>query len=141
MSRYLLLRSEGNANTRVKASLERGEHALETWRSLSWEYDPKGLGTELVELSDLVSPSRLKAKTLTDIGMAIESWEALERRHKERQGIELPEKVRISILFKLIPEKLAEEILKPITKWTSYTALRGDHLHTLQHLRTTGRPP
>ena len=92
MSRYLLLRSEGNANTRVKASLERGEHALETWRSLSWEHDPKGLGTELVELSDLVSPSKLKAKTLTDIGKAIESWEALERRHKERQGIELPEK-------------------------------------------------
>jgi hypothetical protein len=45
MSRYLLLRSEGNANTRVKASFERNEHPLEKWRSLSWEYDPKGLGT------------------------------------------------------------------------------------------------
>ena len=50
--------------------------------------------------------------------MAIESGEAMERRHKERQGIELPEKVRISILFKLITEKPAEEILKQITKWT-----------------------
>ena len=72
--------------------------------------------------------------------MASESWEAMERRHQERQGIELPEKVRISILSKLIPEKLAEEILKQITKWTSYTALRG-HLHTLQHLRTSGSAP
>jgi len=98
MSRYLLLLSEGNANTRVKASPAQGEHALETWRSLSWEYDRKGLGTEFVELSDLVSTSKLRAKTLTDIGMAIESWEALERRHKERQGIELPEKVRMSMI-------------------------------------------
>jgi len=88
MTRYLFLRSEGNANTIIKASMERDEHPLETWRSLSWEYDPKGLGTELLELSDLVSPSKLRAKTLAGISMAIESWEAMERRHKERQGIE-----------------------------------------------------
>ena len=72
--------------------------------------------------------------------MAIESWEAMERRHKERQGIELPEKVRTSILFQLVPEKLAEDILKHTTKWNSYTALR-DHLHTIQHLRTSGTAP
>ena len=67
MSRFLLLQSVGNANTLIKASMERNEHPLETWRSLSWEYDPKGLGTELLELSDLVSPNKLRAKTLADI--------------------------------------------------------------------------
>jgi hypothetical protein len=140
MTRFLLLQSVGNANTLIKASMERNEHPLETWRSLSWEYDPKGLGTELLELSDLVSPNKLRAKTLADISMAIESWEAMERRHKERQGIALDEKIRISILFQLVPEKLAQDILKQTTKWTSYTALR-DHLHTLQHLRTSGAAP
>ena len=40
--------------------------------------------------------------------MAIEAWEEQERRHKERQGVELPEKVRTSILFQLAPEKLPD---------------------------------
>ena len=40
LTRYLSLRSEGNANTMIKASIERGEHPLETWRALSWEHDP-----------------------------------------------------------------------------------------------------
>lgn len=144
MTRYLPLRSAGNANTMIKAFTERNEHPLETWRFLSWEHDPKGLGSEMVELSDLVSPIKLRGKSLPEISTAIESWEAMERRHKQRQGIELPEKVLISVLisvlFKLIPEQLAEEILKQTTKWTSYSALK-DFLHTLKHLRTTGSAP
>ena len=40
MTRYLSLRSEGNARTMVKASIVRNEHHLETLRSLSREYDP-----------------------------------------------------------------------------------------------------
>ena len=83
----------------VKASIERGEHPLEAWRALSWEHDPKGLGSERTELSGLVSPTKLRANSLAEISSAIESWEAMERRHKQRQGVELPEKVRISILF------------------------------------------
>ena len=83
---------------------------------------------------------KMHTKSLPEISMAIELGGAMERRHKQRQGIELPEKVRISILFKLIPEKLAEEILKQTNKWTSYIDLK-DHLHTLQHFRTTGSAP
>ena len=92
MTRYLSLRSERNANTIIKASMERNEHPLETWSILSWEHDPKGLGFELVDLSDIVSPITLRAKSLPEISMAIESWEAMERRHTEGQGIELPRK-------------------------------------------------
>ena len=140
LSRFLKLRSEGNANTLIEASQARREHPLETWRILSWEYDPKGLGSELTELHDLVSPSKLRAKSIAGLSMAIEAWEEQERRHKERQGVELPEKVRTSILFQLAPEKLSEEILKQATKWTSYTALK-EHLHALQHQRTNGPAP
>ena len=64
MTRYFSLRSEGNAYTMIKAPIERNEHPLETWRFLSWEHDPKGLGSELVELSDVVSPTKLRAKSL-----------------------------------------------------------------------------
>ena len=73
LTRYLSLRSEGNANTMIKASIDRGEHPLETWRALSWEHDPKGLGSELIELSGLVSPTKLKAKSIAEISSAIEA--------------------------------------------------------------------
>ena len=76
----------------IKASVERNEHPPEKWRDLSWEHDPKGLGTELIESSGLVSPTKLRAESLAGISAAIESWEAMERRHKHRQGIELPER-------------------------------------------------
>ena len=69
----------------VKASKDKGEHVLETWRLLSTEFDPKGLGTELVELSDLITPEKLKAKNPAGISAAIESWEAMERRVTKRQ--------------------------------------------------------
>ena len=35
LTRYLTLRSEGNANTMIKTSVERNEHPLETWRAMS----------------------------------------------------------------------------------------------------------
>ena len=51
LSRYLKLRTEGNANTIVKAAQARKEHPLEQWRRLSWEHDPKGLGTRIETMS------------------------------------------------------------------------------------------
>ena len=113
---------------------------LEQWRRLSWENDPKGLGSELVELQEPTNPEKMRSKTVAGISSAIELWEELERRHRERQGIELPEKLRISILFKLIPTELAREILQQTTKWTSYTQLK-EHLHSLQFIRTSGPAP
>lgn len=138
--RYLKLRTEGNAKVIVKAAQSDRVHVLEQWRRLSWEYDPIGLGTELIELQELTSPERLRAKTEAGISAAIEQWEEMERRHRDRQGVQLPDKVRISVLFKLIPAKLAEEILKQTTKWASYTQLK-EHLHSVQFLRTKGPAP
>ena len=140
LGRYLRLRTQGNAKTVIKAAQSSYAHVLEQWRKLSWEYDPKGLGSELVELHDLTSPEKIRAKTTGGISAAIELWEDLERRHKERNGLELPEKIRISILFKLIPADLADEILKQTTKWSSYTVLKN-HLLALQFLRTKGQAP
>ena len=139
MSRFLRLNTEGHANTMVKASADKGEHALETWRLLSKEFDPKGLGTELVELSDLVTPAKLRAKNPTGISAAIESWESMERRVLERQDTRLPEKIRVTCLLKLVPEKLAGDVLKQQAVW-QYQKLK-DHLLTLQHLQTNGPAP
>ena len=140
LKRYLKLRTEGNAKTIIKSAQASDTHVLEQWRRLSWEHDPIGLGTELLELHELTSPEKLRAKQTSGISAAIEIWEDLERRHRERQGVVLPEKVRISVLFKLIPALLADEILKQTTKWVSYTQLK-EHLHSLQFLRTNGPAP
>ena len=53
------------------------------------------------------------------MGAAIETWEEQERRHKERQGVEFPEKTRIAVLFQLAPKKVSEELLKQTTNPTS----------------------
>ena len=57
----------------MKASSDLDEHPLETWRALSWEYDPKGLGKELFELNDLLTTAKLRAKNTAGISMAIEA--------------------------------------------------------------------
>ena len=48
LRRYLKLRTQGNAKTIVKAVQADKLNVLEQWRRLSWEYDPIGLGTELL---------------------------------------------------------------------------------------------
>ena len=125
LQRYFKLRTEGNAKTIIKPAQADRFNILEQWRRLSWEYDPINLGTDLIELQELTSPEKLRAKTINGISAAIERWEELERRHRDRQGTQLPDKVRISVLFKLIPAALADKILKQTTKWVSYTQLKG----------------
>ena len=122
MSRYIRFRKEGTAKFMVKSAHATGEHVLEQWRRVSWESDPKGLGSELRELQELTSTTSLRSEAVAGISSAIASWEELERRHRKRQGLELPEKLRISILFKLIPVKLAEEILKQNKMYFLHTA-------------------
>ena len=142
LSRYLKLRTVGGSHAAsiVKAAQEKKLHPLEQWRRLSREYDPQGLGSEFVEMQELMAPEKLRAKTAAGISIAIETWEEMERRHKKRNDLELPEKLRTSILFKLIPAELATEILRTTTKWTSYEQLK-DHLLSLQFLRTNGPAP
>ena len=86
LRRYLKLRTEGNAKTLIKSAQADQIHVLEQWRRLSWEYDPIGLGTELIELQELTSPERLRAKTISGIGAAIERWEELERHTEIGKG-------------------------------------------------------
>ena len=83
----------------VKASKDKGEHVLETWRILSKELDPKGLGTELVELSELITPEKLRAKNPAGISAAIESWEAMERRVTKRQETQNYRRKSVSLVF------------------------------------------
>ena len=134
LARFLLLQTAGVPHQIVKGAQAEKVSALETWRRLAFRYDPKGLGSDLLELQELTAPERIRAKTLEGLSAAIQSWEALERRHSERQGLVLPEKVRIAILLKLAPADLARELCRQTTKWKSYSQLK-DHLHSLQHCR------
>ena len=142
LKRYLKIRTEGgsHANAIIKAAQDKKLHPLEQWRLLSKEYDPKGLGSEFAEMQELMAPEKLRAKTVAGISAAIEAWEEMERRHKERNGIDLPAKLRTTVLFKLAPADLSAEILRTTTKWSSYEELK-DHLHSLQFLRTSGPAP
>ena len=140
LGKFLLIKTEGIAHSIVKAAQKEKVSGLEQWRRLSREFDLKGLGSDLLELQELTSPDKLRAKTVHGISAAIQGWEDLERRHLERQSLVLPEKLRLSILLKLAPVALTQEILNQTTKWTSYTQLK-EHLHQVQFLRTTGPAP
>ena len=85
MGRYLRLRTDGTAKTIVKAAQSSRLHVLEQWRKLSWENDPKGLGSELIELHDLTSPEKIRAKTMNGISAAIELWVHGRRRMGEHK--------------------------------------------------------
>ena len=140
LSRFLLLRTSGVPHQIVKGAQADKVSSLETWRRLAARYDPRGLGSDLIELQELTAPERLRAKTIEGISTAIQSWESLERRHSERQGLILPEKVRIAVLLKLVPLDLIRELCRQTTKWSSYGQLK-DHLHNIQFCRSTGVAP
>ena len=61
----------------MKASSDRDEHPLETWSAAIWECDPKGLGTGLFELNDLLISAKLRAKNTAGIIMALEALGSL----------------------------------------------------------------
>ena len=86
-----------------------------------------------------LEPLLPRARTPAGISVAIENWETMERRVIERHSTRLPEKVRVTCLLKLVPEKLAGDILKQQADW-QYQKLK-DHLLTLQHLQTNGPAP
>ena len=137
LQRFLLLRTAGVAHQLVKGAQADNQPAVEIWRRLSSRYDPRGLGSDLIELQELTSPEKLRAKNVEGISNAIQAWEAMERRHADRQGLTLPEKVRTSVLLKLIPAELSREICRQTTKWSSYIQLK-EHHHNIQYCRTTG---
>ena len=140
ISRLLLLRTDGTPHLIVKGAQAQELTSLETWRLLSAEFDPKGLGSDLMELQELTTPEKLRARNVAGISAAIQAWEELERRHREREGLVLPEKLRISVLLKLVPSEVAKDIISQPTRWTKYLQLK-DHLHKLQFCRTNGPAP
>ena len=64
-------------------------HLLEQRRLLSNEYDPKGLGSDFVEMQELLAPEKLRSKTVAGTSAAIDTWEEMERRQKKRNGLDL----------------------------------------------------
>lgn len=140
IQRLLILRTDSTAHHIVKGAQAEKCNSLEVWRRLATRYDPKGLGSDLLELQELTSPEKMRAKSLEGISSAIQAWEEMERRHLDRNGFALHEKLRISVLFKLIPIELTKELIRQPTKWTSYAQLK-DHLNQVQYCRTNGPAP
>ena len=58
LNRYFKLRTQpiSHPNTLIKAAQANITHPLEQWRRLIHECNPKGLGSELVEMQELMAP-------------------------------------------------------------------------------------
>ena len=51
-----------------------------------------------------------KAAELDDLSHAIQAWENLDQRHRERTGDELPKDVRLAVLLSTCPTDLEREL-------------------------------
>ena len=105
LQHFLISRTEGEALEGVRRA-ER-EPGLEQWRRLAALYDPLAAGRSLDDSRQIFSP--LKAAKIDDLSHAIQAWENLEQRHRERTGDQLPKDMRLAILLSMCPTDLEKE--------------------------------
>ena len=105
MQHFLISRTEGEALEGVRRAEQ--EPCLEQWRRLAALYDPLAAGRSLDDSRQIFSP--LKAANIDDLSHAIQAWENLEQRHRERTGDQLPKDMRLSILLSMCPTDLEKE--------------------------------
>ena len=80
LQHFLISRTEGEALEVVREA-ER-EPGLEQWPRLAALYDPPAAGRNLDDSRKILSQP--KATKMDDLSHAIQAWENLEQRHRER---------------------------------------------------------
>ena len=131
LQHLLISRTEGEALEVVRGA-ER-ELGLEQWRRLAALYDPSVAGRSLDDSRQILSPP--KAAKIDDLSHAIQAWENLERRHRERTGDQLPIDMRLAILLSMWFRETAQQHLFP-----DYAQMRA-HIVTVINNRTRGLAP
>ena len=80
------------------------------------------------------------ANTLEDLSHAIQAWENLEQRHRERTGDQLPKDMRLAIILSLCPTDLERELTAQQHLFLDGAQMRS-HIVTVINSRTRGPAP
>ena len=136
MQHFLISRTEGEA-LEVVPGAER-EPGLEQWRRLAALYDPLAAGMSLDDSRQILSPP--KVAKIDDPSHAIQAWEHLEQRHRERTGDQLPKDIRLAIFLSMCPTDLEIELTAQQHLFPDYAQMRA-HIMTVINSRIRGPAP
>ena len=135
--RHILVnRTEGDALECVRAA--RDKTGIEQWRQLSNLYDPNTASNSLQDCRVLMNPPRVS--DLSKLPHAIQMWENLERRYRDRGRGSMEPEMRLSCLMQMCPAEVERSVQDQQHMFRTYEALRT-HLMTLVSLRTKGPAP
>ena len=110
----------GEANAMVRRS--RGENGLLAWRKLASNANPKTLASGLKCVNSVHNPPRIAEVRQMDI--CIEEWEARLGKLNLEYGEVLTSKVRLPLLYGMLPREVQEKVLDRCRiQWSS---LRDD---------------
>ena len=122
---FLISRTEVKALDEIRGA-ER-EPGLEPWRRLAALYDSLAAVRSLDDRGQIMSSPRVTK--IDDLSHALQDWEDLDQRHRERTGDQLPKDMRLAILLSRCPPNL-EEV------WTVQQHLFLDYAHMRAHMVT-----
>ena len=111
---------------------------MELNRNQVWNNGPLAAGRSLDDSRQILSPP--KAAKIDDFSHAIQPWENLEQRHRERTGDLLPKDMRLAILFSMCPTDLERELTAQQHLFPDYAQMRA-HIVTVINSRTRGPAP
>ena len=102
----LILICSGEALNLVE---RRPDEGFESWRQLALRFNPVGETYTFDKMNALMHQSR--ARNMTELPAAIDTWEASVRKFEERSGEMFPEVMRMPVLMQMIPAKDLEQVL------------------------------
>lgn len=100
------------------------QSGLDGWRRLSREYEPQTAQSNYHLLAKVLRPA--KAKDLSSLRGAIETWERLYTQYQERTSDALSDPTRRLCLQSLCPDSLAEHLDLHASRLASYDAMRAE---------------
>ena len=127
----LISRSEGEALEVVRGAEQ--EQGLEQWRRLAALCDPLAAGRSLDDSKQILSPP--KAAQIDDFSHAIQAWENLEQRHRERTEDQEPKGIRHAMVLSMCPTDLERELTAQQRLFPDYAQMRA-HIVTVINSRT-----
>lgn len=114
------------------------QSGFDGWRRLSREYEPQTAQSNYHLLAKVLRPT--KAKDLSGLRGAIETWERLYTQYQERTSDALSDPTRRLCLQSLCPDSLAEHLDLHASRLASYDAMRAE-IDTYLDIKTSVPAP
>ena len=133
---YCLLNSYTTGTAQEFVQLKEGQNAIEVWRQMCHEYDPKTGVSGVQAMGEIIGPTRSKHNA--DFKKALTRWDSLIKEEKRcgGPGGNLADPVKAAALLAMMPLEMKLEVLKKGKQFSeSYKEIRNyvDEMFYSQH--------